>query len=109
MVPAISFAYENAELDIMKRKPRNSKMDNLVNAKLISFSYLQIGMVQMLAGFYTYFWVMLDYGFPPRVLFGLNRKEGNLFDGESERTLKWDTTADNKIDTRVFYRRTASL
>lgn len=108
MVPAISFAYENAELDIMKRKPRNSKMDNLVNAKLISFSYLQIGMVQMLAGFYTYFWVMLDYGFPPRVLFGLNRKEGNLVDGESERTLKWDTTADNKIDTRIFYRETVS-
>eukprot|EP00997_Jenningsia_sp_PLL12_P004444 NODE_18_length_3799_cov_48.718933_g16_i0.p1 GENE.NODE_18_length_3799_cov_48.718933_g16_i0~~NODE_18_length_3799_cov_48.718933_g16_i0.p1 ORF type:complete len:799 (+),score=217.49 NODE_18_length_3799_cov_48.718933_g16_i0:606-3002(+) len=40
MVPAISFAYENAELDIMERMPRNSKRDHLVNIKLISFAYL---------------------------------------------------------------------
>ena len=40
MVPAISFAYENPELDIMERPPRNAKRDHLVNAKLISFSYL---------------------------------------------------------------------
>jgi len=45
MVPAISFAYENAELDIMERHPRNSKRDHLVNSKLISFAYLQIGIV----------------------------------------------------------------
>jgi sodium/potassium-transporting ATPase subunit alpha len=55
MVPAISFAYENPELDIMERMPRNSKRDHLVNAKLISFAYLQIGMIQASAGFYTYF------------------------------------------------------
>jgi sodium/potassium-transporting ATPase subunit alpha len=40
MVPAISFAYENPELDIMERKPRNSKRDHLVNTKLIAFAYL---------------------------------------------------------------------
>jgi sodium/potassium-transporting ATPase subunit alpha len=45
MVPAISFAYENAELDIMERHPRSSKRDHLVNRKLISFAYLQIGIV----------------------------------------------------------------
>jgi sodium/potassium-transporting ATPase subunit alpha len=45
MVPAISFAYENPELDIMERKPRNSKRDHLVNTKLIAFAYLQIGVV----------------------------------------------------------------
>lgn len=45
MVPAISFAYENAELDIMQRVPRNSKRDHLVNAKLVAFSYLQIGVI----------------------------------------------------------------
>lgn len=39
MVPAISFAYENPELDIMDRVPRNSKHDHLVNTKLISFAY----------------------------------------------------------------------
>jgi sodium/potassium-transporting ATPase subunit alpha len=40
MIPAISFAYENPELDIMERAPRKSKLDHLVNAKLISFAYL---------------------------------------------------------------------
>lgn len=40
MVPAISFAYENAELDIMERYPRSSRRDRLVNLRLISFSYL---------------------------------------------------------------------
>jgi len=45
IMPAVSFAYENMELDIMKRNPRNSKIDNLVNAKMISFSYLQTGIL----------------------------------------------------------------
>mmetsp|Transcript_19713 Transcript_19713/g.27288 ORF Transcript_19713/g.27288 Transcript_19713/m.27288 type:complete len:106 (+) Transcript_19713:231-548(+) len=44
-VPAYSFAYENRELDIMQRNPRNVTRDYLVNRKLISFSYLQIGMI----------------------------------------------------------------
>jgi sodium/potassium-transporting ATPase subunit alpha len=43
LYPAISLAYENPELDIMMKQPRNPKRDNLVNAKLLSFSYLQIG------------------------------------------------------------------
>jgi len=65
MYPAISFAYENIELDIMDRFPRNSKRDHLVNSKLISFAYLQIGIVQAAAGFFTYFYIMNDYGFAP--------------------------------------------
>ena len=73
MYPAISFAYENVELDIMDRFPRNSKRDHLVNAKLISFAYLQIGIVQAAAGFFTYFYIMHDYGFTPSGLFGLTQ------------------------------------
>ena len=76
MVPAISFAYENPELDIMERHPRNSQRDHLVNAKLISFAYLQIGIVQAAAGFFTYFYIMNDYGYSPSVLFGLAAEEG---------------------------------
>lgn len=38
MVPAISMAYEEAELDIMQRKPRDASIDRLVTAKLVSFS-----------------------------------------------------------------------
>ena len=42
-VPAISLAYETAESDIMKRQPRNPKTDKLVNERLISMAYGQIG------------------------------------------------------------------
>ena len=42
-VPAISLAYEAAESDIMKRQPRNPARDKLVNERLISIAYGQIG------------------------------------------------------------------
>lgn len=42
-VPAISLAYEAAESDIMKRQPRNPTRDKLVNERLISIAYGQIG------------------------------------------------------------------
>ena len=48
MVPAISMAYEEAESDIMKRQPRNPFSDKLVNERLISMAYGQIGIVQFL-------------------------------------------------------------
>mmetsp|Transcript_10671 Transcript_10671/g.18846 ORF Transcript_10671/g.18846 Transcript_10671/m.18846 type:complete len:1330 (+) Transcript_10671:129-4118(+) len=73
MVPAISMAYEEAEADIMKRPPRDSKIDRLVTKKLIVFAYLQIGMIQAAAGFYTWMVVLNDYGFPPHILPGLSR------------------------------------
>jgi sodium/potassium-transporting ATPase subunit alpha len=47
MVPAISLAYEEAESDIMKRAPRDSNVDKLVNERLISLAYGQIGMIQV--------------------------------------------------------------
>uniref|UniRef100_A0A674MQV5 Sodium/potassium-transporting ATPase subunit alpha n=1 Tax=Takifugu rubripes TaxID=31033 RepID=A0A674MQV5_TAKRU len=71
MVPAISLAYETAESDIMKREPRNPKSDKLVNERLISMAYGQIGMIQALAGFFTYFVIMTENGFLPRTLLGI--------------------------------------
>lgn len=73
MVPAISLAYETREADIMDRPPRNSATDRLVNSRLISFSYLQIGVMQALAGFFTYMVVLNDFGYTPRVLMGLGK------------------------------------
>mmetsp|Transcript_37875 Transcript_37875/g.55796 ORF Transcript_37875/g.55796 Transcript_37875/m.55796 type:complete len:1533 (+) Transcript_37875:68-4666(+) len=70
MVPAISMAWENAESDIMRRPPRDAKVDRLVTNKLIFFAYLQIGVIQALAGFFTFFVVMHDYGYPAHILFG---------------------------------------
>jgi len=45
LAPAIALAYENPELDIMQRPPRHPKLDHLVTGKLLSFSYLLIGMI----------------------------------------------------------------
>lgn len=70
MIPAISLAYEKKESDIMDRPPRNAKTDRLVNTKLISFSYLQIGIMQALAGLLTYMIVLNDFGYTPKILSG---------------------------------------
>ncbi len=83
MVPAISMAYEKAESDIMKRQPRNPFTDKLVNERLISMAYGQIGMIQASAGFFVYFVIMTENGFWPKRLFGL-RKE-------------WDSRAVNDL------------
>merc|ERR1719480_529271 len=71
MLPAISLAYEKAETDIMKRKPRDPIKDKLVNERLISIAYGQIGMIQAVAGFFTYFVIMAENGVLPGYLFGL--------------------------------------
>jgi len=78
MVPAISFAYENPELDIMDRVPRNSKLDHLVNTKLISFAYFQIGVIQASAGMYTYFLILNDFGVRPTCVWQLALQRGPL-------------------------------
>jgi sodium/potassium-transporting ATPase subunit alpha len=122
MVPAIAFAYEHAELDIMERYPRNSKIDWLVGKKMISFSYLQIGMIQQFGALFCYFFIMNDYGVRPGTLFGLDSEEGyypkstdiynpNMpnngntnFGVESEKsTLNWLNAQYGKIDLRLFY------
>ena len=74
MVPAISLAYEKAESDIMKRKPRDPKNDKLVNERLISMSYGQIGMMQASAGFFTYFVILCENGFWMSDLFGIRQQ-----------------------------------
>jgi len=42
--PAVSFAYENPELDIMQRIPRNSKRDHIISARLLGYAYCCNGM-----------------------------------------------------------------
>merc|ERR1712179_821356 len=84
MVPAISMAYEGAESDIMKRQPRNPFTDKLVNERLISMAYGQIGMIQASAGFFVYFVIMAENGFLPMDLFGLRKS--------------WDSIAINDLE-----------
>uniref|UniRef100_A0A8C6YLZ6 Sodium/potassium-transporting ATPase subunit alpha n=1 Tax=Naja naja TaxID=35670 RepID=A0A8C6YLZ6_NAJNA len=77
MVPAISLAYEQAESDIMKRQPRNPKTDKLVNERLISMAYGQIGNIQSILltfshlCFFTYFVILAENGFLPSSLLGI--------------------------------------
>ncbi|CAF0994969.1 unnamed protein product, partial [Didymodactylos carnosus] len=73
MVPAISLAYEKAESDIMKRLPRDPLRDRLVNERLISMAYGQIGPIQASAGFFTYLVIMAENGFLPSRLLGLRK------------------------------------
>merc|ERR1712172_321959 len=84
MVPAISMAYEQAESDIMKRQPRNPFTDKLVNERLISMAYGQIGMIQASAGFFVYFVILAENGFWPGKLFGLRKR--------------WDSIAVNDLE-----------
>lgn len=84
MVPAISLAYEQAESDIMKRQPRNPQKDKLVNERLISIAYGQIGFIQAAAGFFTYFVIMAENGFLPGDMFGLR----NDWDSKAVNDLK---------------------
>lgn len=74
MVPAISLAYEQAENDIMKRLPRDPLHDKLVNERLISMAYGQIGMIQASAGFFVYFVIMGENGFWATKLLGLREQ-----------------------------------
>ena len=53
-----------------RRPPRNAATDHLVTGKLMCLAYLQIGIMQALAGFYAWMLVLNDYGFPPVVLIG---------------------------------------
>jgi len=98
MVPAISMAYEQAESDIMKRQPRNPFTDKLVNERLISMAYGQIGMIQASAGFFVYFVIMCENGFWPKRLFGLRRSWDSLAvnDLEDSYGQEW-TYKDRKI------------
>lgn len=68
ILPAISFAYEHAESDIMRIPPRDRHKDKLVTWQLISFSYLQIGIIQAFAAFTVFFYVLNQRGFTTNFL-----------------------------------------
>jgi len=64
MVPAISLAYETREADIMHRPPRSTKHNPLVDVRLLLFTYLHFGILQVLAGYFAFLVTLNDYGFP---------------------------------------------
>uniref|UniRef100_A0A8C3Y8Q6 Sodium/potassium-transporting ATPase subunit alpha n=1 Tax=Catharus ustulatus TaxID=91951 RepID=A0A8C3Y8Q6_CATUS len=71
IIPSVALAYEKAESDIMNRRPRNKRRDRLVNEQLAVYSYLQIGIMQSVGAFVTYFTVYAEQGFLPSTLLGV--------------------------------------
>ena len=122
MVPAVSFAYEGPELDIMQRMPRNSKRDHIVNLKLLSYGYCCAGMLQSFGAFYTYIYVFNDYGIRPITLLFIALEDGyfpnendvynpnlpnygnsNYGREEFHDTVYWDSLIDSREDLRLHY------
>merc|ERR1719445_441670 len=99
MVPAISLAYEGREANIMSKPPRDARTDRLVTAKLVCFSYLQVGVVQAAAGFYAYVIVLKDFGFKPSMLPGI----GWSFERETWHCLMPTRLQGISFDYRNFY------
>ena len=73
LLPAISLAFEEAETDLMKQRPRNPLTDHLINEKLLFLSYGQLGLIQAAGGFFTYFVIMAENGFWPSRLLNLRQ------------------------------------
>jgi len=63
MLPAIAFAYEVPEANIMEEPPRNRFLEKLVTFQLVSWSYLQIGIIQAFAAFTAFFYIFEVHGF----------------------------------------------
>lgn len=99
MMPAISLAYEMPESDIMKRKPRNAKTDNLVTGKLIQMTYLQIGVIQALAGFFCFFVVLGNNGWKPYDVFEVDKewRSPAYTDMPSSYNEQWDEPDREKV------------
>lgn len=60
----------------MMRKPRDAKMDRLVNVKLLVWSYLQIGVIEAVAAMFVWLLVWEDYGVKAGPLFGTAKFRG---------------------------------
>ena len=74
LLPSVSFVYEKAEVDLMKRRPRNQKTDKLINERTLAFSFCQMGFMQTIGAFFAAFVVMTEFGFWPTRLVGLRRE-----------------------------------
>lgn len=61
ILPAVALGTEKVESDIMKRKPRAIE-ERLLNRNLLIHSYLFIGLLQVLAGFFAFTFVLLNNG-----------------------------------------------
>ena len=98
MIPAISLAYEKAESDIMKRPPRDSMRDKLVNWRLMSMALGQLGFIQASAGFFVYLLIMAGNGFWLSQLLGIR----NSWEAKSVNDLE-DSYGQEWVSSRIEF------
>lgn len=67
LIPAIAFAYELGELDLMTRRPRH-KDEHLVTLPLMCQAYGFMGWTQFWGALFCYYVIANDFGFPPSQL-----------------------------------------
>uniref|UniRef100_A0A670K4K1 Sodium/potassium-transporting ATPase subunit alpha n=1 Tax=Podarcis muralis TaxID=64176 RepID=A0A670K4K1_PODMU len=96
IIPSVSLAYEKAESDIMKRKPRHKKKDRLVNQELVTYSYLQIGLLQTIGAFLTYFTVYAQQGWLPHTLLHIRTSWEDPFINDLEDSYGQEWTFDQR-------------
>ncbi|EAR95129.1 Na,H/K antiporter P-type ATPase alpha subunit family protein (macronuclear) [Tetrahymena thermophila SB210] len=71
ILPSLSLGYEEAEIDIMTRRPRK-KFEHLVSNKVIFHGYVLMGAISVGSGFAAFYTTMNHFGFPILSLFGLS-------------------------------------
>lgn len=62
IAPAVSFAWEPAESNVMMRRPRDRGRDQLVRPSLLLYAYLQAGLLETLVCLGAYAWVFAANG-----------------------------------------------
>jgi magnesium-transporting ATPase (P-type) len=63
LIPAICLAYEEAEDEVMKRKPRNSNTDRLTSLQAFASGYGVQGPLEAIWAFFVFFNVFWSFGF----------------------------------------------
>ena len=61
IIPALGLGSEKPETDVMNKPPR-ARHERLLTRNLLFMSYGIVGMIQAAAGFFSYFYVLLDGG-----------------------------------------------
>jgi sodium/potassium-transporting ATPase subunit alpha len=110
--PAISLAYEPAESDIMKRKPRNPIRDRLVAPNLMFYSYITSGFVITVGCMMAYAFSYAQNGISLSDFFGpdLRGSGGEFFSlTASEPVTVAGTTFSPSAQRRIFSEGTTSF
>jgi len=74
----------------------------MVNERMISFTYFQIGVIQAVAGFFSYFSLFNDYGHPPALLPQLDSQ--NYYAANAKENAQWLVASRDDFGKKAFNR-----